>query len=523
MGSVTLAVAAITLVGLLVRLPSFGDSLFGDELSAFYVVHGHGLRETLHLVKAGNSTELNPPLFFALAWLSEKIFGSSTESLKLVSLIAGTATIPLTFLLGRRTIGHATGLVAAVLTALCPFLIYYSTEARPYALLVLVLLLSTLALLQALDTGRWIWWAAYALFTCAAMYTHYTAVFLLGAQFAWALVTHRDRWRPLVVATAAAAIAFLPWLPTVRDTTNSPGTKIYALLEPFTLHAVRIDLGRWAIGHPYVPLSVIPGSMAAWLAVAGVGVATLGAIVSARRGRLLVSTKLALVIVLALAAPVGIAIYSSFEDPIWNARNVLSSWPGFAVLLGALLTWPRGTWRVAAVGLTVVGFGIGAVKMSDPNHQRLDYQAAARYIDRSTPAGAPVVDLVAPTPGPPTAVEAALALDGGSARHPVLRIGLPPLRAVLRAKPYAKLDSTPGESVAREAVRLAGDGPLLIVVPGAAPLSTLESARHAAPSAAKDELARFGQFLHALPPRFHPVARRSFRGMLPLGVYEYRG
>ncbi|HEY5188845.1 MAG TPA: glycosyltransferase family 39 protein, partial [Solirubrobacteraceae bacterium] len=111
---VPLVLAAVCALGLAVRLASFGDSLFGDELSAFSIVAGHGFGRMMHLLN-GHSTELNPPLFFILAWASVKLLGLSAASLKLASLIAGTLTIPMVFVLGRRVSGSAAGLVAAAL------------------------------------------------------------------------------------------------------------------------------------------------------------------------------------------------------------------------------------------------------------------------------------------------------------------------------------------------------------------------------------------------------------------------
>jgi mannosyltransferase len=110
-------------------------------------------------------------------------------ALKLVSLLTGAATIPLVYLLGRCTVSAAAGLVAAALAAGCPFLIYYSSEARPYALMVFLVLVATLALLQALASPGWGWWGVYALAACAAAYTHFTSVFVLVVLFLWALVT----------------------------------------------------------------------------------------------------------------------------------------------------------------------------------------------------------------------------------------------------------------------------------------------------------------------------------------------
>jgi uncharacterized membrane protein len=176
------------LVGLAVRLPWFDDALYGDEVQAFWDVSGRSLGDTLHLL-AGNSTELSPPLFFVFAWVSDHLFGASAESLRIVSLAAGLATIPLTYLLGRRTVGVRAGLLGAAFVAVSPFMIFYSSQARPYALMVMLCLVSTLALLRAVRDGGRSWWLLYAATSCAAMYTHYTSVFPLAVQLGWALVT----------------------------------------------------------------------------------------------------------------------------------------------------------------------------------------------------------------------------------------------------------------------------------------------------------------------------------------------
>src|SRR5947209_2753469 len=321
---VALLVGVITMAGLLLRLPSSGDSLFGDEVGAYWIVTGHNIGQVIQLMSGhAPSPELNPPLWFVFVWASEKVFGASPQSLKLVSLLAGTATIPLTYLLGRVTVGKRAGLVACALVALSPFLIFYSTEARPYALLVLLCLLSTLALLRALKTSESRWWALYAVCACGVAYTHFTGVFLLLGQFIWASVAHPKARRALVLASAAAAVAFLPWVPSLINTANSPGTKLYGLLEPFSLHSMRIDLGHWAIGHPYLNLATVPGHLAALLICGGVGLATLGAVLASRTVRhgghpVRAPRELVLVVTLAVAAPLGAALYSELREGVWG-------------------------------------------------------------------------------------------------------------------------------------------------------------------------------------------------------------
>jgi uncharacterized membrane protein len=164
-----LVVGGIAIAGLLLRLPSFGNSLFGDEVGTYFIVTGHSLGRIVYILNR-HGVDVNPPLYFWLARVSESLFGESERSLRLVSLTAGTAAIPLTYVLGRRTFGRGAGLVAATLVALSPYLIFYSTEARAYALMMGLLLGSTLALLSALEGRGRGWWVAYAALSCAAMY-----------------------------------------------------------------------------------------------------------------------------------------------------------------------------------------------------------------------------------------------------------------------------------------------------------------------------------------------------------------
>ncbi len=517
----------ITVAGLALRLPSFGDSLFGDELSAYFIVSGHSLGAMMHLLN-NHSTELNPPLFFMLAWVSTKLFGLSAASLKLVSLLAGTAIIPLTYALGRRLVGTAAGLLAAAITALSPFLIYYSTEARPYALLVMLVLLSTLSLLKALGSGSWPWWLAYAVFACAAAYTHFTAIFPLAAQVVWALATAPRARRQVLLATAGAAIGYLPELPVLIRTTHSKGTSLYQELEPFSLHSIHVDLGHWALGHPYLTLAEVPGSWAAVLAavaVIGGGLLALVTFVRRRRqgGAPPVSPGLILVIVLALSAPVLDALYSAVRESVWGARNVISSWPAFAVALAALLTYPRLPWRLPATVAVLIAFAAGGLAMVPQTYHRPDTADAIAYIDRVDPRAGPLVDVVAPTPGPPTATEAALGLAGTARLHPDFRLGLPPLKAVLAAPPYTTLPRQTGEQVAREAAAVAGRGHLFIVIPTAVPISALEATRRRHVHDNSGQLGLLASFLGELPARFHPQTSRTFTGLAPITVYVYRG
>jgi mannosyltransferase len=514
----------ITVAGLLLRVPSLANSLFGDELSSYFIVTSHSLGGVLHIL-AGHGVDTNPPLYFALAWLVERL-GASVQALRSVSLVAGTAAIPLTYLLGRWTVGRLAGLAAAAVMACSPFMIFFSTEARAYALVTLLALASTLALLKALAAGRLGWWVGYAVCSCAAMYAHYTAVFVLAAQFGWAVLTHPGARRALIASNLAAAAGFLPWLPAFVRQARLPGASAIGFLQPFGPSAIRVDLGHWAIGHPYLPLSAVPGPFAIAILVSGCLLAGLAAVARPRRdgGRARPrrpSCGVALVLALALAMPVGLIVYSWLGQSLWDERNLAASWPGLAVAIGALINGTDGLLRWATVCLVIGGFAIGAIDLLSPDHQRPDYRAAAAFIRRGGDRGVAIVEAAAFTPGPITELEAAFGVTGQSPARsdPVLRIGRAPLSVERHAPPYASLPIPSGVAIARRATHRALQGTLFVVTLGAIPAAVLRAQRVS--GSASGGGVGVAAFLRALPADLRLIQTKTFPGFFPVSVYVF--
>lgn len=431
-GLIWLAIAVAA--GAALRVAAARQTLFGDELASYWDIHSHGFGGLISALR-GTHIEITPPLFFALAWLTSHI-GPAAAWLRLPSLIAGTLTIPAVYAVGARTVGRAAGLVAAALTALSPFMIYYGSEARAYALLMLLLTLSTLALVRAAETGRARWWAAYAACSCAALYTHYTGVFYLAAQFLWLLWAHPRRWRAAVLANLAVLVGLAPWASAIVNANNSPTTAIMSALSPFTLHDARIYLEHWSIGYPYVDaggLSALPGIPALVLLALAFLLALVAAIAarapeSVHARRVALRPPVVLVFALLLATPVGAALESATGTHVFDVRNLAASWPPLALAAAWLLTRPRGRPGFVAAGLAVAAFAIAAVKTLEPRWSKPDSRSAAAFIARREPAGTVVIDgsgfsgrRYMVTPGPLTSLEVAL----GGDRYRLLRAGAP--------------------------------------------------------------------------------------------------
>jgi 4-amino-4-deoxy-L-arabinose transferase-like glycosyltransferase len=209
-----LALGAVVVLGAIVRFGSLGvQSYHHDEvITAMRVIPG-SFGEMLHKLKVSES---NPPLYYVLAWGWSKLFGLEEVGLRSLSALFGTATVPVGYLIGRQLDGRRCGLILAAFIALNPMLIWYSQEARSYALLVFFAALSLLFFLRALDSGgRGRDLALWALSSALALCSHYFAAFPVAIEGAWLLLALKGRWRavlPALAAVAATGVALLPLL-----------------------------------------------------------------------------------------------------------------------------------------------------------------------------------------------------------------------------------------------------------------------------------------------------------------------
>jgi hypothetical protein len=518
----TLLVIGVTLGGLALRVPLFGESLWMDELSTNFVVYGFGREDLLGIV--GSDQEGTPPLFFALAAVTRGL--GDVEGLRLVSLLAGVLAIPLTYLLGRRTLGVVPAVTGAALMALSPFQIFFSTEARAYSLAMLLVLAAALVMLRALGRPNRAWWVALAVLTSASLWTHYVTALALAGLYAWALGFHRDRWKPILLAAAGGFALFLPWLPEYIEDGGQPAARLIEVAFPLTWETVRTFLGRWAVGNPLLSLDILPGDTALLLLAAGVVVGLVARLVPTRSQTQpdLGTTRGGawLIAVLAIAAPAAAIAYSLVETSVFAPRNLIVSSPALMLLFAAAATAGRGWTRWLGAGLLLGGMALGTIKALDPNHRRPDYQGVAEFIQESGGPRAPVVDVPHPTPGPQTASEFALAErgEGVPGDRPVYVLGYPTFEDRLqKAGPgdppiLERIPRPTAQALAARAARDAGTGELFILAPADVSYEELSS-----------PLLPTADFMKALPARFRPVEEREFPGVsiFPITVHVLRG
>jgi len=167
-------------------------------------------------------------------------FGHSEVTLRLLSVICGTATLIPIYFLSKRLFGNLGALTATALIDFSFTLLIYFGNGRKYGLLLLLCVTLMLALHRIYvdlikGDGKLkhvaVWIGVYYLASLAALYTHNTAVlYILFANFviaAAALVTLPARFIStsfkLILLNIPVVIGWIPWLAVILSTSGDFG------------------------------------------------------------------------------------------------------------------------------------------------------------------------------------------------------------------------------------------------------------------------------------------------------------
>lgn len=93
------------------------------------------------------------PFYFYFLHFWIKIFGGSEVLLRMSSAIFGIATIPLTYIVGKKLYDRNVGIISAILVTVSPLLVYYSIEIRMYSMVTFLAVLSMNYLLDFDEKG----------------------------------------------------------------------------------------------------------------------------------------------------------------------------------------------------------------------------------------------------------------------------------------------------------------------------------------------------------------------------------
>jgi mannosyltransferase len=411
----------ITVLGAVLRFVAIGHQGFWyDESYTAYLVRltpGRMLGLLPHL-------ESTPPFYYCVAWVWGRVFGLGPAGLKSLSAVCGTLTIPIAYATARKLLANRrSALIVAALAACNPLLIWYSQEARAYAMLVLFSACTLLAFAYARQRPRALPLTVWALASALALLTHYYAVTIVAPEAAYLLYERRHS-RAVQVAIAGVVLVGVALLPLILTQDGSHGNRWIAhaslvlrlgqvlplfLLGPqtharvalkflaYAMVAVGIALLVWRSRRRERQGALLPGglALAGFLLSVGPGhntllvrnllplwlpaVLLLAAGLGAARARVAGIAATAVLCAIGITAVISVDTTYAFQRPNWHA------------LADALGQWRDGGATTRAARIIIVQDNPGALPLAL-------YLKDLRYIESPVLRRVTAIDVVAVAP-----------------------------------------------------------------------------------------------------------------------------
>jgi 4-amino-4-deoxy-L-arabinose transferase-like glycosyltransferase len=346
------------------------------------------------IIQEGITTDTHPPLYYLIIHFSSQLFGGSDFAIRFPSTLASILLLPLMIQFGRRLGGKKLGAVVGILTAVNPLQITYAQEARMYTLIVLLAASTSYLLWRMLVTNKWRRYGGQTiLLTGLMIYTHYSAVFLIAAQFVfvgWLL--WRNGQRRLVGGTAV--LLFLITIPLIPLTVPRLFTGAEAAYYPVPpLVIFRDVVQNFSFGTtldfsaPLIQLLIMGTAVLLFI-----GFVTLPSWLH----RLFLLSYL-------LAAPVGIALLSIIKPMYLGVRHIMIGSPALLLILAQAIIWlaasmknsaknsatsyRKAGWGTAVVVATAV-LSLGTVRAidnlyNDGNYAKDNFRDLIQYIEQN--------------------------------------------------------------------------------------------------------------------------------------------
>lgn len=367
------------------------QSYYTDEATTVWLLQ----QSPIDMVHGIARTQSSPPLYFGVARVWSGLFGTSEVGLRSLSALLGTATVLVAYLAGARLLSRRAGLVVAALTAVSPFMVWYSQEARNYALFTFLATLSIYlyACLRGNTSPALV--VAWAAVCEAAIWTHHFAVYLVATEALLLLLFVPRARRAIAAASVAITLAAVP----VAALAIHQAGALDWLAQESPLRDRVFGAGQqFLAGHYQLPH---PRLVAALLAVVIV------LLLAGARSRAITS-GLAAVAVFGAALFTLPLVAAALGKDYWLPRNVMPAWICAAMIVAVAVTTARPRWLtwLLATALVLLSLVPTLETFARPEFQRANWRGLARCL------GAPRSDRVVVLPSEAAALALGLYRPG---------------------------------------------------------------------------------------------------------------
>ncbi len=365
---------SLTLLAYLLRTVSLNvQSFWLDEFYAVWFID-RPFTEALRLIVTPDN---NGPLYFLLLWPWHRLTGDSDFAVRYLSTLFSVLTVGTLWQLGRHWFNQRAAAWAALLFTLSPFAIWFSQEAKMYALHMFLTTLSTLLLVRALHkstVGRWL---SYGLSINLVGYSHFFGAFAIAAQGLITLVVTGRRWRKRGAYLLTMLLVALPYLPVIRFALRAfptleitdpskrfvpPGKGLRSLMTAYALRQGSNETPTWIL--ILTGALLIVGLVEAW-----------------RRG-----WRRGLWLTGMLSLPFVLFYAVAFKLRVFDPKYLSAIFPFFVLTSALVIEAVRRVHfapTLLCVALLVTPLGYTHVRdLTQPDVQRTDWRYVADYLER---------------------------------------------------------------------------------------------------------------------------------------------
>ncbi len=375
----------ILLFALGLRLVSINQSLWLDEATSALVARNMSFSQILTNFSPG---DFHPPLYYLLLKIWASLFETTEITIRSLSVLAGLATVGLVFLIAKKLCKDRNcPEIAALMLATSGLHIYYSQEARMYALSTLFVSLAFYFFLGIIEKGRVWQWLGFSASLVLIGFCDYLPLLIIPVFWLWGLLGKKDFswWKKFLLAHLLLGLLCLVWLPVFyQQFSGGVGVKEavplwWQTLGRTTAKEIILVPTKFILGR----ISLVNKKLYALL-VAGIGL-VFGYLLFRAAKIIFSRRRKGFYLGLWLVLPIAISGILGCWLPVFSYFRLLFVLPAFYLLLSLGVSSLKKNWLQAAfvfvIGVNLLSTGI---YLFNPTFHREDWRGLVNFITKES-------------------------------------------------------------------------------------------------------------------------------------------
>ncbi len=219
--------------------------------------------------------DVHPPLYYIFVNFFASFFDYSVFSIRLYSAIFGVLGIWIVYIFTKELFNKKAALYASLITAISPFAIQYSQEARMYTMFGFLIVVASYFFIKGIKNDKVVYYIFWGLFLGLASLTHYMGIMFFPIYLLIAILqrlTQNNRFniklllinfKQLIIGYGIAIVIFSPWIKFFYSHLNFQDGLLW--IEPVSFGDIFINIKIFIFGSKPGSLGIPPPNEFYWI------------------------------------------------------------------------------------------------------------------------------------------------------------------------------------------------------------------------------------------------------------------